>query len=161
MRRGRPKAGTGRKPVENEDVASALLRFRNGVQGVISTSRSAWGRKSTLAFELHGDQGMIRFDQERMNELLLYRNTGVRGEQGFKTILTSPEHPPYGAFCPAPGHQLGFNDQKIIEAHAFLTAIAGDREAQPSFADALELEKLIHAVAIAADQGRRVALSEM
>jgi hypothetical protein len=34
---------------------------------------------------------------------------------GRRTITAGPEHPPYGAFCPAPGHQLGFNELKIIE----------------------------------------------
>ena len=35
--------------------------------------------------------------------------------RGFRTILIGPEHPDYAAFCPAPGHGLGYNDQKIIE----------------------------------------------
>jgi hypothetical protein len=84
-----PETGE-RAVVENEDIASALLRFSSGVTGVISSSRSAWGRKNFLAFEVHGTKGMIRFDQERMNELRLYRNEGPASEQGFKTILTGP-----------------------------------------------------------------------
>src|SRR5690606_31450566 len=117
----RPLAdGSGHGRVENEDVASALVRFTSGVQGSLSTSRSAWGRKSRLAWEAHGTEGMICFDQERMNELQLYQNRGAAAEQGFKTILTGPLHEPYGAFCPAPGHQLGFNDLKVLEVGAFL-----------------------------------------
>lgn len=162
IHRDRPVAGgKERRNVENEDVASALLRFSSGVQGVVSTSRSAWGRKCSLTFEVHGDSGMIRFDQERMNELTLYQNTGDPAEQGFKTILTGPAHPPYGEFCPGPGHQIGFNDLKVIEAHAFLRAIADDRPAWPSFADALEIEKAIHAVALASKQGKRIRLEEV
>lgn len=43
----RPLAdGAGRAKVENEDTATALVRFANGAQGSISTSRSAWGRKT-------------------------------------------------------------------------------------------------------------------
>ena len=162
IHRARPAEG-GKEPrnVENEDVASALLRFSNGVQGVVSTSRSAWGRKCGLAFEVHGDRGMIGFDQERMNELYLYQNTGDLAEQGFKTILTGPAHPPYGEFCPSPGHQIGFNDLKVIEAHAFLKAIVDGRPAYPSFADALEIEKVIHAVAMASEQGKRIHLEDV
>lgn len=155
------EGGTERRAVENEDVAAALLHFSNGVQGVVSTSRSAWGRKCLLAFEVHGDRGMIRFDQERMNELLLYQNTGDKAEQGFKTILTGPAHPPFGEFCPAPGHQLGFNDLKVIEAHAFLKAIAEGGPAYPAFADALEIEKAIHAMAMASGQDRRIYLADV
>jgi hypothetical protein len=29
-----------------------------------------------LGFEVHGTKGMLIFDQERMNELLLFRNQG-------------------------------------------------------------------------------------
>lgn len=85
-----------RRPVENEDIASALLTFENGVHGVVSTSRSAWGRKSYIGFEVHGTEGMITFDQERMNELRLYQNRGELAEQGFKTLLSGPAHPRTG-----------------------------------------------------------------
>ena len=46
-------------------------------------------------------------------------------DQGVKTVLMGPAHPPYQHFIPAPGHQLGFNDLKIIEAHELLNRIAG------------------------------------
>jgi predicted dehydrogenase len=150
--------GTGHAPVENDDAASVLLRFASGAQGSMVISRSAWGRKSRLGFEVHGTQGMIVFDQERMNELHLYQNRGEIAEQGFKTILTGPAHPPYGAFCPAPGHQLGFTDLKIIECAALLRAIGGGPAAHPDFTDALAIERVIHAVADSAHQGRRVTL---
>ena len=146
------------REVENEDIASALLTFQNGVHGVVSTSRSAWGRKSYIGFEVHGTEGMITFDQERMNELRLYQNTGPLAEQGFKTLLTGPAHPPYGQFVPAAGHQLGFNDLKVIEAHEFLRAIEEDRPASPSFREALHFEQVIHAIAEAGEDGHRVRL---
>jgi predicted dehydrogenase len=145
--------GSGRASVENEDAASVLLRFRSGAQGSMVISRSAWGRKSRLGFEVHGSRGMIVFDQERMNELQLYLNEGDRATQGFRTILTGPAHPPYGEFCPAPGHQLGFTDLKIIECAALLRAIAGIEPASPSFAEALRIERVIHAIADSARAG--------
>lgn len=150
-----PEDGTPH-PVENEDIASAILSFAGGQQGVFSTSRSAWGRKNSMVFEVHGTQGMIRFDQERMNELQLFRNSGDPATQGFTTILTGPAHPPYGQFTPAAGHQLGFNDLKVIEAAEFLRAVASDQEAWPSFRDGLAIEEIIHA--IAASDGRRITL---
>lgn len=145
--------GRGTGIVENEDTATALVRFANGAQGSIATSRSAWGRKNRLAWEVHGTKGMICFDQERMNELQLYTNEGPKATQGFRTILTGPEHAPYGQFCPAPGHQLGFNDLKIIEAARFADAIYGGTDAYPDFKAALEFEKVIHAIASSANAG--------
>ncbi len=150
--------GSGRAPVENDDAASVLVRFQNGAQGSMVISRSAWGRKSRLGFEVHGTTGMIVFDQERMNELHLYQNSGSRAEQGFKTILTGPDHPPYGQFCPAPGHQLGFTDLKVIECAALLNAIDSGTPAHPDFTDALAIERVIHAIAQSAREGQRVYL---
>lgn len=150
--------GNGRAAVENEDAASVILRFAGGVQGSMVISRSAWGRKSRLGFEVHGTKGMVVFDQERMNELQLYVNEGDRATQGFRTILTGPAHPPYGAFCPAPGHQLGFNELKVIECAALLRAIAGEA-ADMDFAEALKIERVIHAIAESARAGgARVSL---
>ena len=111
-----------------------------------------------LGFEVHGTEGMVIFDQERMNELQLYQNRGPKAEQGFKTILTGPDHPPYGAFCPAPGHQLGFNDLKVIECAALLRAIAGGPACHPDFTDAAGFERVIHAMADSAATGARVTL---
>lgn len=153
--------GKEQRAVENEDIASALIRFSSGVSGIISSSRSAWGRKNYLGFEVHGTKGMIRFDQERMNELQLYQNSGDAAQQGFKTILTGPAHSPYGQFCPAPGHQLGFNDLKTIEAHGFLRAISKDTSSFPSFADAFEIEKIIHAIAQSGHTSTPVRIQDM
>jgi predicted dehydrogenase len=150
--------GSGRARVENEDAASVLLRFANGAQGTMAISRAAWGRKSRLGFEVHGSAGMIVFDQERMNELQIYQNTGPKAEQGFKTILTGPTHPPFGAFVPAPGHQIGFNDLKLIECAELLRAIAGGPRARPDFTEALVIERIIHAMADSAHSGRRIVI---
>ena len=153
----RPLAdGSGRAAVENEDTASAILRFESGAQGTLVTSRSAFGRKNRLDFEVHGTQGMIAFAQERMNELQLFVYEGPKSTQGFRTILTGPEHPPYGAFCPAPGHQLGFGDLKTIEAATLLRAIASGDAVHPDFTAALDFEAVIHAIDTSAREGRRV-----
>ncbi|MAU95240.1 MAG: myo-inositol 2-dehydrogenase [Fulvimarina sp.] len=155
----RPLAdGSGRAAVENEDAASAILRFASGAQGTLVTSRSAWGRKNRLDFEVHGTKGMIGFSQERMNELQLFVDEGERSRQGFRTILTGPEHPPYGAFCPAAGHQLGFGDLKTIEVASFLRAIADGSPNHPDFTAALSFEAVIHAIDTSAREGRRVHL---
>jgi predicted dehydrogenase len=151
--------GSDRAPVENEDTATAVIRFASGAQGSISCSRSAWGRKSRLDFEVHGTAGMIVFAQERMNELMLYVNEGEAAEAGFRTILSSPAHPPFGAFVPAPGHQIGFNDLKVIEAAEFLRGLAGGPPAGPDFAAGLEIERMIHAIAAAARSGQRQRLA--
>jgi predicted dehydrogenase len=133
----------GPKPVENEDSALAMLRFASGAHGSFATSRVARGRKCRLQWEVHGGEGTLVFDQENMNELWVHK----AGEAGFVRHLTGPDQPDFAAFCPAPGHNFGFNEQKVIEARDLLGAIAGGANAGPDFAHGLEIERIIHAMA--------------
>ncbi|EHS49019.1 oxidoreductase domain protein [Rhizobium sp. PDO1-076] len=142
----------GAKRVENEDSALALLRFTSGAQGSFATSRVARGRKCRLQWEVHGTGGTIVFDQENMNELWVHRS----GEDGFVRHLTGPVQPDFSAFCPAPGHNFGFNEQKVVEARDLLSAIAGAPNTGPDFAQGLEIERIIHAMAMS--NGTRIEL---
>ena len=144
----------GPRTVENEDSALALIRFASGAQGSFATSRVAWGRKCRLQWEVHGSDGTIVFDQENLNELWIHR----AGEQGFTRHLTGPEQPDFADFCPAPGHNFGFNEQKVIEARDLLRAISGGPAAGPDFARGLIIERIIHAMAIS--DGRPVRIGE-
>jgi predicted dehydrogenase len=60
---------------------------------------------------------------------------------------------------PAPGHQLGFNDLKVIEAAALLRALAAGERPYPDFRHALDFERVIHAFAASARTGARVAIA--
>ncbi|MEM7444634.1 MAG: Gfo/Idh/MocA family oxidoreductase [Pseudomonadota bacterium] len=149
-RSGKPDPSTGAGKmgqVENEDQAVAMLRFENGAIGSFSSSRVAWGRKNYLAFEINGRNGTLIFDQERLNELRLYTNDGIGDDRnGFRTISMGPEHEPYGAFLPAKGHQIGFNDKKSVEVARLLQAIAGEVDPYPSFKDGLAVEYVLDAI---------------
>jgi predicted dehydrogenase len=121
--------------VENEDIAHALVEFESGTVGILASSRVAHGRKNGIKIEVHGSKGTMVFDQERMNELQLFL-AGERTETaGFRTILAGPQHPPYGLFCLAPGHCLGFNDLKVIEVAHLLKAIMGQEKPFLTFED--------------------------
>ena len=141
------RGSSEKRAVENEDIAHAMVRFESGATGVLMASRAAHGRKNMIRIEVHGTKGMITFDQERMNELQLYVADGSAAERGFKTILTGAAHPPYGAFTPAPGHQLGFNELKVIECKHFLECIESGAEPYVNFAEGLKIEKIIHGIA--------------
>lgn len=144
----RPAAdGSGKMhAVENDDVVSMMVEFADGARGELSSSRVAWGRKNRLAVEVHGEQGAIIFDQERLNELEIYFKSEDGRTAGFRKILSGPEHEPYGAFVQSAGHQLGFNDLKVIEVRNLLAAISGKKAAHPSFEDALTVERVIDRV---------------
>nr|WP_154324800.1 Gfo/Idh/MocA family oxidoreductase [Pantoea sp. 201603H] len=134
-------------PVENEDQASALLRFKQGAQGVIETSRIACGRKMGLTYVITGTRGALRYTQERMAELELYLHDEPTGRQGFKTILTGPAHPDYAAFCVSAGHGIGFNDQKTVEIRDLINGIAANDRMWPDFAEGLQVTRVLEAIA--------------
>ena len=137
---------TETRPVEVDDIARAMVRFARGCSGTLEASWVARGRKMQIEFEVVGARGALHFNQERFNELRLYETSGTSSRNGFRTILAGPDHPPYGAFCPAPGHQLGFNDLKTIEVRDFLLAVAGEPVAGPDFREGWEVQKVVDAV---------------
>lgn len=143
----RPDPGSGAmREVENEDIAQILLQFESGTSGTFEISRIATGKKCGLEFRLTASKGCLEFDQERMNELRVYRTTDASGQAGFRTILAGPEHPDYANFCPAPGHGLGINDLKVIEVRNVLAGIANDRNIYPDFEEGWRVQAVIDAI---------------
>ena len=142
----RPGADGAPRAVAVDDQADAAIRFASGAIGTLSASWIAAGWKMGLAFQATGAKGAIAFSQERLNELRLYRSGAPAPTEGFTTLLAGPQHGDYGAFCPAPGHQLGYNDLKTIEVKETIAAAAGMPSAAKDFAFALEVEQAADAI---------------
>ena len=136
---------SGSETVTNDDQAQLMCRFESGALGNLFISRVASGRKMGYAYEVYGTKGAIRFDQEDQNALWLYRMDDPAGQRGFRKILTGPEHPDYLPFCQGPGHGTGYQDQIIIEAKDFLSAIDAGQSLWPTFRDGMEVSKVIAA----------------
>lgn len=154
------QSGAKKRAVENEDIVEFLIRFEDGAIGTIGTSRVGTGRKLGLGYEIQGTKGSLFYNQERMNEIRLYRHTDPEGEKGYKTIYIGPEHPGYKAFFGLAGIGLGYNDQKIIEAHDLITAVALGQPVQPDVRFAYKVNKVIDAVEASCQEHRWVQVSE-
>jgi len=59
-----------------------------------------------------------------------------------------------------PGIGLGYNDQKIIEAHDLITGVALNQPVQPDVHFAYQVNKVIDAVDLSCQQHRWVRVSE-
>jgi predicted dehydrogenase len=140
--------------VENEDQASALVRFAGGAMGTIETSRIACGRKMGLTYVVTGTKGTLSYTQERMAELKLYRHDEPAERQGFKTLLVGPKHPDYAAFCISAGHGIGFNDQKTVEIRDLVNGIAAGDRMWPDFEEGWKVSCVLDAIAASAEQRR-------
>ncbi len=141
-----------REPVEVDDMTHALVRFASGAAGSIEANWAATARTMDLSWEITGTTGALAFSQEAMNELRLC--SGTSGRAGYVRIEAGPAHPPYGRFCPAPGHHLGFNDLKVIEVAELLAAHAGQGRASPDFREALLVQETVEAMQRASRAGR-------
>jgi predicted dehydrogenase len=142
----RPDGKSGKRRIEVDDVGRAFLRFASGATGSIEGNWIATGRKMQHDFEIYGAKGALIFSQERFNELHFFSTEDRRGRQGFRRIEASPDHPPYGLFCVAAGHQIGFNDLKAIEVAGFLEAVAGGQPEPFNFRAGLRIQTLVETI---------------
>jgi predicted dehydrogenase len=142
----RPDGKGGTRTIEVDDIGRAFLRFANGASGSIEGNWIATGRKMQHDFEVYGAKGALFYSHERFNELHYYSTADAPGRQGFRRIEASPAHPPYGNFCVAPGHQLGFNDLKAIEVAGYVNAIMGRQEEPFNFRRGLRIQHLVETI---------------
>jgi predicted dehydrogenase len=149
----RPDGKGGKRRVKVDDVGRAFLRFENGATGSIEGNWIATGRKMQHDFEVYGTKGALAFTQERFNELHFFSTEDRLGRQGFRRIEAGPDHPPYGLFCVASGHQLGFNDLKAIEVAGFLDALAGRRPEPFNFRAGLRIQTPVETIDASSREG--------
>ena len=129
-----------------DDAAIFTARFDGGPIGVFEATRAALGRKNAMRLEVNGSQGSLAFDFEDMNFLQFYDGTDRAGEQGFHRIMvTEPEHPYVGNWWPT-GHGLGYEHGFTHQAADLVTALAAGTQPSPSFADALQVQRVLAAV---------------
>jgi predicted dehydrogenase len=140
------------RDVGNEDVTDALFECENGVTGLFTTSRIACGSKMHLAFELVGSQGTVRWNAERYNELDYFDARLPKDRAGFRTIFANADHPPYGNFCPAPGHGIGFNDFKVIEIYELMESISRGKRPITDMSDGAKVGRIMDAVLESAEK---------
>jgi predicted dehydrogenase len=143
-------AGTGQVTVD--DAALFTARFPSGALASFEATRYATGRKNALRIELNGEHGSIAFDLERLNELAYHDGREPGAHAGFRRILvTEPDHPYLDAWWP-PGHGLGYEHTFVHQARDLVHAIAEGKQPEPSFADGLQVQRVLAAVEESAEK---------
>ena len=143
---GDTDADAPRGEVTVDDAALFTARFADGGIATFEATRFALGRKNALRIEINGTAGSIAFDFEDNNVLHFFDGTDSVDEQGFRRILvTEPEHPYVSAWWP-PGHGLGYEHGFAHQVVDLVNAIAENRQPEPSFADGLQVQRVLGAV---------------
>lgn len=145
------KAGTGTGKVTVDDAAMFLAELSGGALGVFEATRFANGRKNAIRIEVNGSRGSLAFDFEDMNLLHFFDGTEDAGTAGFRRIMVTEEQHPYvGAWWP-PGHIIGYEHSFIHQAVDLVRDIAAGTDPTPSFADGLQVQRVLAAVETSSD----------
>lgn len=138
-------AGAGTGTVTVDDAAAFVATLDGGTMATFEATRMATGRKNGLRLEVNGTNGSLGFDLEDLNSLQLYR-AGDGPTAGFRRILvTEADHPYVAAWWP-PGHGLGYEHAFSHQVVDLVDAIATGRRPEPSFADGLQVQRVLDAV---------------
>jgi predicted dehydrogenase len=140
-------ADAPRAAVTNEDYVGALAQFACGAQGSLEVCRVAKGPRCEMAFEINGTKGALKWNYERMNELQLFIPDGTDEHDGPVLIQAGPAHPWFSSFYPGSGNSMSYDDLKTIEAFQFLKSVVEGRQAEPGFAEALNVAAVQDAIA--------------
>ncbi len=149
-------------PVENEDYAAMMVRFRDdavgaGAIGTLEASRVAVGPRAAYNIEIYGTEGSLKWDFERMNELEVA--IGRTGDlQGYQRVMAAPGFGDFAHFQPGAGTSMGFDDLKVIEARKFLESVVGVRHVNSNIHDAVAAARVVDAAERSAESGQWIRL---
>jgi predicted dehydrogenase len=132
------------------DAALGVLHYEDGSLFALEASSYCTGRKNWLAFELFGEDGALRWNLERMNELQVYlRQDRERGAVGFQRVYVSrADHPELLAWPPAE-HPAGIHVSYLLEMRHLVQSLSAGRRVSPEgadFHDGLRVERICEAL---------------
>ncbi|MET9793646.1 Gfo/Idh/MocA family protein [Streptomyces canus] len=144
--------GHRRGPVTVDDAAVFAGRLASGALATFEATRMATGRKNALRLEINGEFGSLAFDLERLNELSFHDHREPAATAGFRRIVvTEADHPYLEGWWP-PGHVLGYEHTFAHQARDLVEAIASGTDPRPSFADGLQVQRVLAAVEESAEK---------
>lgn len=148
-----------------DDAVMFLARLSGGGIASFEATRLGTGYHNANRFEIHGEHGALRFNNERMNELGYYDARADGRTTGWSTIhVTRADdgHPYADAWWPS-SHGLGYEHSFVNQAADILTMIGGGSPVvpMPDFADALRTQRVLHAAITSAREQSPVTLDDI
>jgi predicted dehydrogenase len=144
-------ASAERGPVTVDDAAVFIARLSGGGLGVYEATRFATGRKNAIRIEVNGSAGSLAFDFEDMNVLEFFDGSDPDETAGFRRILVTEAAHPYVAAWWPPGHGLGYEHGFTHQVVDLVQAIADQVDPSPTFADGLQVQRVLAAVEASSD----------
>jgi predicted dehydrogenase len=152
--------GSGTAKVDVDDAVVALFEFENGALGTVEASRFCHGHKNYEILEINGENGSIKFNLERLNELdVFWAGEDPKETQGFHNALISEAYHPYWENWWPHGHMLGWEHSFVHEFNHFFDAIVNNKDVSPygaTFVDGYRNSVICDAIIESAQSGRSV-----
>jgi predicted dehydrogenase len=146
------------QPINTEDYATVMLRYRNGARGVMTVAQVCAGRKNRLYYEINGAKSALVWDGERPNELWINHR-----ERPNELLLKDPSllSPEVRSLASYPGgHNEGFPDtfkQLYTAVYRYIEAGNYDKMPDfPTFADGHRALRVGEAIFRSTQEGRWV-----
>jgi hypothetical protein len=103
-----------------------------------------------MRFDVHGSEGALGWDFERMNELERFR---LGDDAGYTRVAAGPSHPGFGRFQPGAGMAMSYDDLRVLEAANFLTAVRDGSQRAPGLDEMVATARVLAAVERSAATG--------
>ncbi|HEX8677471.1 MAG TPA: Gfo/Idh/MocA family oxidoreductase [Segetibacter sp.] len=135
--------------VEKVGIDDACLfhcHFENGALGLFESTRYARGHKALYTFEINGENASIRWDLHDLNRLEYFDHADDSIVRGWRSIHVTDGDQPYMDKWWVPGLSIGYEHSFIHQVADFLKSLETKEPCAPTFADALETQKVCEAV---------------
>lgn len=153
----RPIGGTGEMAkVDVDDAFVATLAFANGAIGTVEATKFAAGYPSGRFLEINGEQGSVRLNLERPNEVELF---WAGRSQGFERVIVTERSLPSAAPWWPSGGQVATEHTYLFQMAHLLDCIATGAPVDPlgaTFLDGYRVAAVCDAIIEAAESRRLV-----
>jgi UDP-N-acetyl-2-amino-2-deoxyglucuronate dehydrogenase len=139
-------AATRLRKIETEDVAAAVVRFKNGAIGVIEAATTVYPKNLEESLAIFGEKASVKIGGRTANWI---ETMDIEGMSDLEkdVIISQVKEEPYGR----PGHECIIADMVV--------AIKEDREPIVNGEDGLAPMKLILAILESAEKGIEIKIS--
>jgi predicted dehydrogenase len=134
-----------------DDACAFLCHFENGSLGLFESTRYARGHKALYTFEINGEHGSLRWDLHDLHRLAVFDHREESIIRGWHDVHVTDGDMPYMDKWWVPGLQIGYEHTFVHQVADFLEDLSAGRPTSPTFAEALETQKVCQAVLSSAE----------
>jgi predicted dehydrogenase len=137
-----------------DDACAFLARFENGSLATFESTRYARGHKALYTLEINGEKASLKWDLHDLHRLEYFDHGDASATRGWRSIHVTDGDLPYMDHWWVPGLQIGYEHSFVHHVADFLAGLERGESVSPTFAEALETQRVCEAVLDSAKTGR-------